>query len=504
MARLTKVSLVLESVAELKGLKAFNAELTRVQAATKRLGPSLKFAKNVMGGLSIAGGIAAGAVIKAASAAMNYADQMRTMADQTGASTSAIQALGYVARQNGTNLETMTAAMVQAQKAAAEAAAGNDQAAQKFARLGISATDFARLRPEQQMERLGRAINGASDRQEALAAAMDIVGARNAPRLMAALQQLGADGFDRVAKQAQEAGQVMSAATVRDLGKAKQEIESFTTRVTILAGEYLRLSRIAFAGGDKLADASEALAKAEAKSGMQSRETAKARLDYIDVLLKEGKVKQAMVELNRTPDAFERQTGRAGGRINADAAAIAKRRAATAAAIARAKAEQEVKTTEQAERAKADAAEAAGVQAEAAAKRAADAEKKRIAEILPKYRAFLQDKQRAEDKAADEAYKKAVEHAEALKKAQEAAANPERNEMIKRGLALSGQDLTGGPGFTPPKMPTDPAALRTQQVINFTMPDDLSVDGMDKLIEEMRGIRQELRERRPDSAVFAD
>lgn len=474
-SKLTKVSVILESVADLKGIKAFNAGMARVDQATKKLGPSLQFVKGVMGGLAAVGGIAGGALIGAGKAAMDYASSIQDAADQSGASTTAIQSLAYVAQQNGASLDEMNKALIQLTKASAEAAAGNEEAAAKFARLGIDAKAFAALRPEEQMERLGRAILGAGNEQEALAAAMDLVGAKNAPKLMASLRQLGSEGYAAVEQSARQAGQVMSTETIQALDKAQDRIAAFTTKVTILAGEWLRLSAIAFNGDNQLAKAAEALAEAEEKTGLKSKETAKARLEYIDALIKEGKVKQAQLELDRTPERVRSGAGRGFG----DDPDYAKKRAAAAAALAKAQSEEQAKAARQAANAQKDAEEKATVDADAAKKKAAKEEEDRIKELAKEYERYAKKKIAAEEKAADEALKIAQDNAEQLRAAQESAATGDRNELVKRGLALGGQDLTGGPAFIAPKMPEAPKAATP--VVEFTIPKDLSVQGIDAL-----------------------
>ncbi len=462
MARLTKVSIVLESIADLKGLKAFNAELNRVQAATRKLGPALDVAKGVMSGMAIAGGLAAGAVTAAATAAIKYATGLQDMADQTGVSTHALQVLGHTAQQNGSDLDTMGKALVQVAKVAAEAAAGNEQAAEKFLRLGINASAFARLRPEQQMERLGRAVANASDQQEALAAVMEITGAKNAPRLMESLRKLGTEGFDRMAEKAGKAGAVMSAETIKALNEADDRIQAFTTRLTILGGEYLRLAQIAFTGGDKLVQASEKLAEAEADPS-KPRALAKARLEYAAALMEEGKVKQALIELDRVPE-FERETGRAAGRANAEAAEIAKRRAALVLAIEKAQADEAARIVTQGEQAKTDAIEAEEARRIASFKRAAEAEAKlykenaermaKIAEADEKRRMDREEKEREKVEQMEK------DHAARL----DAIENRDRNEYQRRGLQLgAAQELGAAPEFRRPDplgfvMPT-PAML---------------------------------------------
>lgn len=462
MARLTKVSIVLESIADLKGLKAFNAELNRVQAATRKLGPALDVAKGVMSGMAIAGGLAAGAVTAAATAAIKYATGLQDLAEQTGVSTHALQVLGHTAQQNGSDLDTMGKALIQVAKVAAEAAAGNEQAAEKFIRLGINASAFARLRPEQQMERLGRAVANAADQQEALAAVMEITGAKNAPRLMESLRKLGTEGFDRMAENASAAGAVMSKETIRALNEADDRIQAFTTRLTILGGEYLRLAQIAFTGGDKLVQASDRLAETEKFQPKNIRAIADARMDYIDALLAEGKAEQALIEIKRVqiraPDRFANRD-----QIQQFEADIRRRRELMLA-IEKAQAEEAARIVAQGEQAKTDAIEAEEARRIASFKRAAEAEaklyKENAARMAKIAEADEKRRMQREEKERDKIEQDAKDFAAKL----DAIENRDRNEYQRRGLQLGrAQDLGMAPEFRRPEplqlIPPTPAML---------------------------------------------
>jgi hypothetical protein len=82
---------------------------------------------------------------------------------------------------------------------------------------------------------------------------MDLMG-KNAPFLMAVLQQLGKDGFGALKKDAQSAGQVMSEDMIKQLDAAGNEIEKFKTKMTIKVAApatILLQKAVKFAGTDE-------------------------------------------------------------------------------------------------------------------------------------------------------------------------------------------------------------------------------------------------------------
>lgn len=71
-------------------------------------------------------------------AAVDAAAQMQDMAQRTGVSTEALSQLDYAAQQSGTSMETLEKSLAKLSKAQAAAVGGSKQAAESFAKIGVS------------------------------------------------------------------------------------------------------------------------------------------------------------------------------------------------------------------------------------------------------------------------------------------------------------------------------------------------------------------------------
>lgn len=369
MARQLKVSVILESIAQTTGFQRFNQELRAADLASKKLKPTLDFIGNTMKSVAAVGTAAAAVFGKGAQASIAYASNITDLANAAQISTDAMQVLGHQATLNGAAVEDMSKAIIQLQSNAADAARGNAALAAKFARLGIDAQTFARTAPVEQMERLGRAAVQAEGDQEGLAAVMDLIGAKNAPKLMAALRDLGERGFAELARGAQSAGVVMEEGMVRRLDAAGDKIEVLKNRLTVFAGTWAT-------GALDIIDATTgingALAKvtaAEQASGPKSLQAAKARLDLAEMYLAEGKAQEALFNLRRADltgaaavNAMPQSTVDRGAEIDE----TAERRRRLAVRIRQLEEQQQAETAKRTAAAANDADEAARVAAQSA------------------------------------------------------------------------------------------------------------------------------------------
>lgn len=304
MSNNIKVSVILNAIADTKGFQVVNQELRAIEMASKRMKPTLDVMKNSFAGVSgvlvAAGAGLAGLVMQA----IDSASQINDLSKATGISAESIQVLGHAATLNGTNIEEMSKAMVLLQTNALDAAKGNQVLIEKFSRLGISATDFAKLAPDQQIERFGRAVAGAKNHQEALAVAMDLVGAKNAPKLMQAFKALGEEGLDKFAQSARAAGVVMDNDVIDNLDEAGDRIETFKKRLTVIGAQIadtlLLLDKnggnvlgIEVTGNDAVANALEERSNAVRDLGKNSLTAAEASIKLAKAFAEAGNTKMA-------------------------------------------------------------------------------------------------------------------------------------------------------------------------------------------------------------------
>lgn len=171
--------------------------------------------------------------------AIDAGSAISDMATATQTGIEELQVLTFAAREAGASNEQMANLLVRAQKSANDAARGLSTAKDAFAQLGINAETFIDLAPERKLEVLGQALVTAEGDTRAYGAALDLLGTRNAPKLMEVLQRLGTDGFDKMAKDAKEAGQLMATEVALSMDETADIIENFRNRMTNLFAEQI-------------------------------------------------------------------------------------------------------------------------------------------------------------------------------------------------------------------------------------------------------------------------
>ena len=174
-----------------------------------------------------------------ARSAIDAGSAITDMATATQTGIEELQALTFAAREAGASNEQMANLLVRAQKSANDAARGLSTAKDAFAQLGINAETFIDLAPERKLEVLGQALVKADGDTRAYGAALDLLGTRNAPKLMEVLQRLGTEGFDQMAIDARNAGQIMSDEVAKSMDKTADEIGNFKTKLTNLFAEQI-------------------------------------------------------------------------------------------------------------------------------------------------------------------------------------------------------------------------------------------------------------------------
>ena len=92
---------------------------------------------------------------------------------------------------------------------------------------------------ELQLERVAKAILSSTNQTRAFDSAVQLLGARNAPRLMGALKELATDGYGKLADAQKEAGRIMSDDTVNRLADAEKQVAKLKQEMTISVGEQI-------------------------------------------------------------------------------------------------------------------------------------------------------------------------------------------------------------------------------------------------------------------------
>jgi len=283
-----KLALVLEATAKMEGIKKANKDLKDLQAQCRKLQPLLNMTKKALislGGMGYA-------FYRLVDGARKLGDEVTKLSAATGASTTDLQVLGRVAAQNGAKLEDMSKGLLTLTKSTQAAANGNKGLADRFARLGIDLTKFKSLSPERQMERLGLAVNAASDKQAALAEVMALIGTDAAPKLMQSLKALGEKGYDQLREKAIKAGEVMSEEAIESLSRIDQTLSDIGHRFKAFAADWSEGAMLIYDAWIKTDKATDAAAQAldlRAKfGGVNNPRVAKAAIEAATAQLEAG------------------------------------------------------------------------------------------------------------------------------------------------------------------------------------------------------------------------
>lgn len=116
----------------------------------------------------------------------------------------ALQTLSYHFMDSGVTMEELSKAFIYLRKNAQEAVSGNKAMRDSFNALNVDAAKLQLLPAERQLEALAIAITKAKDQNAAFGAALDLLGTKQAPKLMAALKELGVQGFDALSEKSKK------------------------------------------------------------------------------------------------------------------------------------------------------------------------------------------------------------------------------------------------------------------------------------------------------------
>lgn len=301
------------------------------------------------------------------------ADAIQQASKNFGVVVESLQALRAAAKMANIEGDALDGMLNKLTSSAADAASGNEKTAAAFAALGISIGDVASLSPDELLERIGRALATGGTTADETAAAFDILG-RSTGQYIDFLKQLGTDGLDPTIARMKELGVVMTEETVSSLAKAADSWDMFATGVkATVANLYSSI----------VDGVSDAIAAA-----MQGVDVFEARAMRIE--------NERMVAAKNAQD-----------KAVTDAAAAAEKKAAAeqvfadkAAAIAAKEAEKKKK--EQDDFDKADKAAAEKVR-----RRFEEVEKDRNEYLMRENAKAVEDKQKADDKIAEQEKKKA-------------------------------------------------------------------------------------------------
>lgn len=158
---------------------------------------------------------------------MATSEELVKMNKITGVGIERLQKLGLAAELNGSSLQSINVGLRQLARVATEAAAGSDEAAATFKKLGISATDVNGNVKEMEalFDETVEAISKIENRTERASTALRVFG-RAGTELLPVIEE-GKAGFEKFGKIAEDMGIVISKDTV-------EALEAFGDQMTVL------------------------------------------------------------------------------------------------------------------------------------------------------------------------------------------------------------------------------------------------------------------------------
>lgn len=221
-----------------KEIKDFGDNAEKSEQKTLSLGDVIK--ANLISSAIIDGVKSlAGSIKDLASGALDSADSIQQMADQSGMSAEKIQEWSYVGDTVGTSIDTITGAQVKLTKSMANAKDGSDKYVAAFKELGISATDSnGNLRDSNTvMLEAFDALGKVKNETERNALGMQLFG--KSFTNLNPLIKTGSDEIKNLTKQAKDSGAVMSNETVSGLDNFGDSLGQVKTSLTGIAGSIL-------------------------------------------------------------------------------------------------------------------------------------------------------------------------------------------------------------------------------------------------------------------------
>jgi len=208
-----------------------NRKLAKVDGHFSKLGKGVNGIKSVLSSFSsgafsaFVGVIAGGALVSAAKNALDYADAIGDVAAQLGVTSTFLQEFRDAAIQSDASIEDADAGLAKFTKTIGDAARGNSAAQKTFKSIGVDIIALTKAGAS-----TGEIYRKVSDGIAQLATPFERVSAVQAlfGRGAAALVPLlaaGGDGFEKLAKNAREAGRVISEDGVNKAGKTSKEID---------------------------------------------------------------------------------------------------------------------------------------------------------------------------------------------------------------------------------------------------------------------------------------
>jgi len=169
----------------------FVAGINRARTAMAGLGSVVQ---QVVGGVSVMGTLSLAA--REFYKALDYGGNLADTSAQTGVAIDKLMELQFAFELAGMQANDVQPALAKLQRSIAEAASGSAEAAQKFALMGVNIAEIQGLSADEQLKKVGKAINEIQNPTQKAAMAMEVFG-KSGGKLLALFSDFGMEGVQK-------------------------------------------------------------------------------------------------------------------------------------------------------------------------------------------------------------------------------------------------------------------------------------------------------------------
>lgn len=215
-------------------------------------------------GRSIGQAFAVGAIANFANEAVQLGSTLSDMAVGVGLNVETFQALSLAARDAGAQEGQLVNALARLKDAQGRVIEGDKTMIEAFQKLGLSAQDVVESDMEGLFTRVADGLTKSGNSALEFSAVAELIGTRNAPRLVEALNRVSEEGFDKLSASAKASGQVIDEDTIKRLDELADQLNRTKRTILLFFGSII----------DKAVRATEAVSTfVGALSAMGLRET---------------------------------------------------------------------------------------------------------------------------------------------------------------------------------------------------------------------------------------
>jgi len=191
-------------------------------------------------GLTAAGAATTAPFIAAARVFADTGSALNDLSGRTGLSIEALSSLSFAAKQTGASTEDLEGGLRKMQALITKAGQGSKEAAEKLARLGLSAVDLVNASPEAALKLIADRLSAVVNPSARAATAIALFG-KSGTKLLPLMAE-GARGIEAFQKQAEDAGIVMSTSAAQSadaLGDAYDKLNAAAKASAVAIGGQL-------------------------------------------------------------------------------------------------------------------------------------------------------------------------------------------------------------------------------------------------------------------------